>query len=346
MKVLILSDQLSPHTQKWISSIKTYGDAEVCLIDTSLFHGTKKPALKIARYLFLYLKALYFYFYLRPDIIHGHYVSSYGLIATLLPSRKIILSAWGSDILNNQTRNSLSQKLLTFSLNRSKFTFADSEDLIIQCRKISPSDGRYKLINWGIDLSKFKISSQDFQEIRFISIRNFEPIYNIPLIIDSFNKLCSNFGEQKFSLEIFGRGSLESEIKNLISQSPYQSCIKLRGFVPLETVYESLSHSNCMITVPVTDGTASSLLEAMACGLFIIGSDLPANREWVNNENGILVNLQDKNSLAEAMESYSKLPNEFKQKASLVNRETISERANQETEFTKILNYYREVYEK
>lgn len=59
------------------------------------------------------------------------------------------------------------------------------------------------------------------------------------------------------------------------------------------------------ISIPKSDGTSISLLEAMAYGCIPITSDLPANKEWINHlENGIISNgnLSDDLELAMKMD--------------------------------------------
>jgi len=42
--------------------------------------------------------------------------------------------------------------------------------------------------------------------------------------------------------------------------------------------------ADVVVSVPTSDGTPSSVLEALACGAVPVVSDLPALREWVEHE--------------------------------------------------------------
>jgi glycosyltransferase involved in cell wall biosynthesis len=54
------------------------------------------------------------------------------------------------------------------------------------------------------------------------------------------------------------------------------------------------------VSVPDSDGTSVSLLEAMGAGCLPVLSDVPANREWVvHGSNGLLV--EDLSRLSEAL---------------------------------------------
>ncbi|HOK11983.1 MAG TPA: glycosyltransferase, partial [Ottowia sp.] len=57
-----------------------------------------------------------------------------------------------------------------------------------------------------------------------------------------------------------------------------------------------LARCKLSISVPESDATSVSVLESMACGLAVIASDLPANREWLQAE--ALVPVGDTEALA------------------------------------------------
>jgi glycosyltransferase involved in cell wall biosynthesis len=44
-----------------------------------------------------------------------------------------------------------------------------------------------------------------------------------------------------------------------------------------------------------------SVLESMACGLPIVASDLPANRQWINAQGGEVVPVRDPDAVCQAL---------------------------------------------
>jgi glycosyltransferase involved in cell wall biosynthesis len=79
-------------------------------------------------------------------------------------------------------------------------------------------------------------------------------------------------------------------------------------------------------------------MEAMACGLFPLVSDIPANREWlVDRQNALLFAPGDRDALAQLILS---LPSrrEFIEQAVLANRKLAEARADREKNLRTLLD--------
>jgi glycosyltransferase involved in cell wall biosynthesis len=50
-----------------------------------------------------------------------------------------------------------------------------------------------------------------------------------------------------------------------------------------------LARCKVSVSVPLSDATSVAMLESMACGLPVLASDLPANREWLGDNDGLWV---------------------------------------------------------
>jgi L-malate glycosyltransferase len=78
--------------------------------------------------------------------------------------------------------------------------------------------------------------------------------------------------------------------------------VELRGHVPPAEVRRVLQESEIYVSASISDGASSSLLEAMACGLFPVVSAIPANQPWVEDgKTGFLFDPGDANGLADAL---------------------------------------------
>jgi glycosyltransferase involved in cell wall biosynthesis len=76
--------------------------------------------------------------------------------------------------------------------------------------------------------------------------------------------------------------------------------VKFVGTVPHDKVVDYLSAADIYVSTSFSDGTSASLLEAMACSLTPLVTEIPGNKEWIENEvNGLLVPVADSKILAE-----------------------------------------------
>jgi glycosyltransferase involved in cell wall biosynthesis len=100
---------------------------------------------------------------------------------------------------------------------------------------------------------------------------------------------------------------------------------------------EVLQGADVYCSMSRSDGTSLSLLEAMACGLAPVVSDIPANREWIDDGvDGVLVAPGEVETLASALTRVA-LDEDFRRSASARVREKVVERGDQRTNMARIL---------
>ena len=79
--------------------------------------------------------------------------------------------------------------------------------------------------------------------------------------------------------------------------------VEFIGWVDSETNRNWYARSTFWISIPESDATSISLLEAMAYGCIPILSDLPSNREWIKDKiNGSIVAELDADFLTPAFD--------------------------------------------
>jgi len=82
-------------------------------------------------------------------------------------------------------------------------------------------------------------------------------------------------------LHLLGGGSQEGLLRQLADDLALGDAVRFHGRLDDAGMAAVLARCKLSISVPQSDATSVSVLESMACGLAVIASDLPANREWL-----------------------------------------------------------------
>jgi glycosyltransferase involved in cell wall biosynthesis len=108
---------------------------------------------------------------------------------------------------------------------------------------------------------------------------------------------------QDGTLVIAGGGKLEKQLKKLVHEDGLDEKVKFLGLVPYENMPKLFRASTIYVLSSITRGEnfGRTALEAMACGIPVIASDLPGVRELVTDDCGIKVKPKDVNGLAESI---------------------------------------------
>jgi glycosyltransferase involved in cell wall biosynthesis len=223
----------------------------------------------------------------QPNIIHVHQANVYALVAVLANKRRLplVLTAWGSDVLLLPDSNFLNRLMVRFVLRKATFLTADAHFMGKKIESLSKRKDTL-IANFGIDIPENDTSVG--KEAIMYSNRLHEPLYHIDEIIRKVAPFLAKYSNWK--LLIAGKGSETVMLQNLAHEQLHAHSYEFLGFLPPEENRKNYQRSQLFISIPESDGTAVSLLEAMALGCIPVVSDLPANREWINDEeNGIIV---------------------------------------------------------
>jgi glycosyltransferase involved in cell wall biosynthesis len=124
-----------------------------------------------------------------------------------------------------------------------------------------------------------------------------------------------------------GRDELLALADQLIPPS-WRGRMVFSGGVSDSAIKDALQSASYYLSASLSDGASSSLLEAMACGLFPIISDIPANREWITHEkNGLLFPAGDDSALSACIRR-AIVGEPWMAQARISNRRLVEERAN------------------
>lgn len=216
---------------------------------------------------------------LAPDIVHAHYITSYGYLAARAHRQPLVMTAWGSDLLVTPWQSAAKRWLTAFSLRRARLVTGDSYDLLAVARQLAPRVPT-QLIHWGVERDRFApVAWADKPALEAVSLRSWEPNYRIELIVRAFARVLAQLPAAR--LHLLGGGSQEGVLRALVHDLALQNSVHFHGRLDDAGMAAVLARCKLSISVPASDATSVSVLESMACGLAVLASDLPANREWL-----------------------------------------------------------------
>ena len=219
---------------------------------------------------------------LRPDIVHAHYLTSYGYLAARAGAQPLVLTAWGSDLLVTPRESALKRWLTAWSLRRARLVTGDSQDLLAVAHSLAPGVPA-ALIHWGVERSRFAPAPWAGKpRAEAVSLRIWEANYRIDLILRAFAQVHAQQPDAR--LHLLGGGSQEGALRALVDRLALHDAVQFHGRLDDAGMAVVLARCKLSISVPESDATSVSVLESMACGLAVIASDLPANREWLQAE--------------------------------------------------------------
>lgn len=145
------------------------------------------------------------------------------------------------------------------------------------------------VINNGIDVKEFTpVKKSGGKKKKIIYLGRLAEEKGVLLLPEIILKLKDNTLFEK--LDVFGSGSLEKDLKKKINELNLNNKIFLRGSVSHDQVKEIFGNYDIIIMPSYTEGFSIVLLEAMACGLIPIVSQIKGSTDMVvkHNSNGYL----------------------------------------------------------
>lgn len=226
---------------------------------------------------------------LRPRWVHGHYVTSYGLwaaAAAAAVAAPLVQTAWGSDLLVTPKApgwpGRWMRALVRHNLRRADLFTADAQEMLAEARTYG-LPARCEEVLWGVDTERF-LPGVPAPGFEIASLRAWEPNYRIDAVLHAFAELRTLRPALQAALHLLGGGSEAATLQALARRLGVADTVYFTGRVDDATMVATLQRCRVSVSVPQSDATSVSVLESMACGLPVLASDLPANRQWLPGE--------------------------------------------------------------
>jgi glycosyltransferase involved in cell wall biosynthesis len=130
--------------------------------------------------------------------------------------------------------------------------------------------------------------------------RSWEPRYGVDVLAEAFALAAKSKPELR--LNLLAGGSEENRLREILKKNGAIDQVRFKGYISQEDLPHYYNEADVYISPSHVDGSSVSLMEAMGCGLPCLISDIPANKEWVTeNENGWLFPDGDVDTLTKAI---------------------------------------------
>ncbi len=312
MKICYLSDATSIHTARWARHFVDRGH-EVTVISFRPGQLERGKLIQLTGALSLSPWAILrqiprvrrLVCNIAPDILHAHYVTSYGLAGALSGWRPFVVTAWGSDVLIAPEHSWLYRLVVRRVLARADLITSMAHHMtttFIQRRYAPPS--KIMTLPFGIDTEEFNPARRSAPHragpATVVSTRHLMEIYDVATFVRAIPAVLAQCPDTHFI--IAGDGELRAALEQSVDRAGVRPSVEFRGKVPHDEVPHLLGEADVFVTTAITDGNNVSLNEAMACGAFPVASDIPANREWIEHgRNGLTFPVGDVDRLVEAV---------------------------------------------
>ena len=209
-------------------------------------------------------------------------------------------------------------------------------------------ENRLTTIRNGVDTTKFRPRDSErndlSQTIHVGSVSRLDPVKNFPCLMRAVALLNERNEGIKYRLTIVGGGDQLSELQTLRQQLKAEDFIEFPG--PTDAAEEWYPRFDIYVNSSFSEGMSNTVLEAMACGLPIVATDVAGHRDWlVENEHALFFKNDDTQDLAKKIKILSEDPDKRRTMSS-INRLYIENEFSQNQFIERYQSLYRKLLAK
>lgn len=374
MRIGILSSWPSVHTEYWLSALRRRGhhihfispyarESDLKgLPEGVISHPLlKKPGRRPTGPVLRGLELRHLLREIRPEVLHVHSIFAIEKwrhlpwVAAMCAFHPLVLTAWGSDLFQVPKVSRAGRWLLPFVLRRADLITADSQSLLDAAERVGVTKNRLYEIQFGVDTMLFHPITETESIRKHLDIgpgpvvfspRAFMPLYNQVNIVEAIPKVLQRHPHCRFVFKCrseYHSPDYESRVRRRIEELGLTQTVRIVPPIPYREMPGLYALSDVVVSVPTSDGTPRSVLEAMASGAFPVVSDVPSLHEWIHHgENGLFVRSSDPDDIAEAIVR-ALASQDILLKARVENRRIVETKASHEFWVSQLEMLYKKV---
>ena len=235
----------------------------------------------------------------KIDLIHSHFLRI-GYITAIANKRlniPFVLTEHSSDV----NKIKIDKKIF----KRAKFAYKNCDKLIAVSPSLSKRinekfNVKSEYIPNILDIDSFKLSKKKSKEgYNFVSVGNLVYLKRMDLLIKAFDKA---FGiDKNVTLTIIGDGPERNRLEELIENKKLESRVILKGSLSRNEISNLYDYCDCFVLASQSETFGVAYIEALAKGIPVIGTKCGGPELFINNNNGILIDVDNEIQLMNSL---------------------------------------------
>lgn len=235
----------------------------------------------------------------QPDVVHAHFTQ----IAAAFAQRSLIGNA--KFVVTEHSSLMNTDKPSEVTLAQAKQAYLKADKVIAVSKALAQNIEKNtgvtpRIIGNVVDTKVFEhlTNGSDGDYFRFVSCGNLVPVKCFDVLFRAFCKIKDKTAQ----LTIFGDGVEKARLISLCDSLGIGDRVHFMGHRSREEIAREYERSDAFVLASSSETFGVSFVEAMCAGLAVIASKCGGPEDFVNEQNGLLVPVNDDSALAQAMD--------------------------------------------
>lgn len=221
------------------------------------------------------------------DLLHAFWADEAGFSAALAGAairRPVIVSIGGGELVRLPEINYGAQRFLTrqlttrFALRRAACVTAGSEYTLDVCRMRGVSPRKLRLAPLGVDTDRFRPPPhQETIPPALVQAASLLPVKNQSLLLEVLARV--KIERPDIVLHVAGSGPQQNALRKLAQRLKVSQNIEWHGALPYPAMADLFGRAAIYVQTSLHESQGMAVLEAMACGLPVVGTPVGAARD-------------------------------------------------------------------
>ena len=352
LRLLFFGNAESIHVQRWAGWFAARGhDVHVADLWTARpgDGSYPYPVHRLGRGSTAFLRLRRLAHELDAEVVHVHYLTHRGWLAFASGVRPYAVTLWGSDLLLDLDVSPVRVVWARLVLRSAALVTADAPELLDRATTLGARPDRCVEIQFGVDTARFAPGAPDPSLVAEFSLGGRRVIFAPRMLAERYRTailveaLASLPDDVVLVCTLAGAASgYVDHLRTLAGDLRVADRVRLIPPIPHGRMADVYRASDVVASVPISDATPVSILEALASGLPVVATDLPSVRPWLEPlDPSWLVPVDDVAATAAAIRAVLDRPSSDRAALSARGRAIVMERADHGQNMGRVEELYR-----